>query len=280
MRKVVILATYENLIAYYNALRCIWEKEYDIFMNTTLWNDIIKPLTKREHSQFGIVAISRAAMVDVNKETWKAYLERRDKIIHIDECRIKNREDQLQHSLLKKQASALDQMKEVITEEWAEKWAKAGITEEDLKQFALMKGIVPNDQVTSGPQKGKNVEAGKRAATEDRRPPNKKKQKSNEVNQNSNANGRQAKNKQRSFNSPNSFNSQKDFNTPRQSKQQQKPFSAKSGGKPAFQPGAKFNENRNRKEFFANKPQYRRGKLISALHQEEILTPILWSLRQ
>ena len=46
VRKVVTLAKYENLIAYYNALRCICEREYDTFMNTTLWNDIIKPLTK------------------------------------------------------------------------------------------------------------------------------------------------------------------------------------------------------------------------------------------
>ena len=161
VRKVVTLAKYENLIAYYNALRCICEREYDTFMNTTLWNDIIKPLTKREHSQFGIVAITRAAMVDVNKETWKAYLARRDKIMHIDECRVKNREEQLQYSLLKKQASARDQMKEVITEEWADKWAKAGITEEDLKQFALMKGIDPDDKVTSGHQKDQNMEDGK-----------------------------------------------------------------------------------------------------------------------
>ena len=106
MRKVVALAKYENLIAYYNALRCICEREYDTFMNTTLWNDIIKPLTKREHLQFGILAVIRAAMVDVNKEIWKAYLVRRDKIMHIDECRVKNREEQSQYSLLKKQASA------------------------------------------------------------------------------------------------------------------------------------------------------------------------------
>ena len=35
-RKVVTLAKYETFIAYYNALRCICEKEYDAFMNTTL----------------------------------------------------------------------------------------------------------------------------------------------------------------------------------------------------------------------------------------------------
>ena len=61
---------FENLIAYCNALRFIAEKMYATFMNNTLWNTIIQLLKKREHSQFGLVAISRAAMVDVNKEIW------------------------------------------------------------------------------------------------------------------------------------------------------------------------------------------------------------------
>ena len=128
--------------------------------------------------------------------------------MHIDECRVKNREEQLQYSLLKKQACARDQMKEVITEEWADKWAKAGITEEDLKQFAQMKGIVPDDKVTSGHQKDQNMEDGKRTATDDRRPTNKKRQKANEDNPYYNANESQAKTKPRSFFSPASFNSQ------------------------------------------------------------------------
>ena len=79
IRKVVTKANFENLIAYYNALRQICEREYDIFMNTTLWNEITKPVVNREHSQFGIVAIARAAMVDVNKEVWFAYLQRQSK---------------------------------------------------------------------------------------------------------------------------------------------------------------------------------------------------------
>ena len=44
-------------------------------MNATLWNDNIKPRTKQQHLQFGIEAISRAAKVVVNKETWRAFLE-------------------------------------------------------------------------------------------------------------------------------------------------------------------------------------------------------------
>ena len=68
IRKTVTLAKFENLIAHYNALRCIAEKEYEEFMNNTLWYKIIQPLTKHEHSQFELVAFSCATMVDVNKE--------------------------------------------------------------------------------------------------------------------------------------------------------------------------------------------------------------------
>ena len=106
------------------------------------------------------------------------------------------------------------------------------------------------------------MQDGKRTATDDRRPRNKKRQKANEDNPTYNANERQAKTKSRSFISPASFNSQKEFNNPKQSRQN-KPFHAYHGGKQASQHGVKFNDNRNRREFFANKPQYQRGKLIS-----------------
>ena len=45
--------------------------------------------------------------------------------------------------------SVIEQMKGVISTEWADTWAKAGITEEDLKQFVLMKGIVPSEKTSS-----------------------------------------------------------------------------------------------------------------------------------
>ena len=67
-RKQVTFAKFVNQIAYYNALQ-----------NNTLWNEIIKPFTQREHSQYGLVAISLAAMVDINKEIWFAYVNRKAK---------------------------------------------------------------------------------------------------------------------------------------------------------------------------------------------------------
>ena len=50
-------------------------------MNNTVWNVILSNLCKRTHSQFGIVALARAAMVIVNKEIWRAFLEVQGNII-------------------------------------------------------------------------------------------------------------------------------------------------------------------------------------------------------
>jgi len=41
-QRMVNKARFENYTAAYNALRCQCETEYDIFMNVTLWNDILE----------------------------------------------------------------------------------------------------------------------------------------------------------------------------------------------------------------------------------------------
>ena len=49
--------------------------EYESFMNIHLWKDILEHHCDRTHSQYGIVAIVRAAMIIVNKQIWKALME-------------------------------------------------------------------------------------------------------------------------------------------------------------------------------------------------------------
>ena len=66
-------AGFENYFVAYNALRC--KTEYDIFMNVSLWEDVLEQFCDRTHSQYAIVAIIRAVMTIVNKEIWKAFLE-------------------------------------------------------------------------------------------------------------------------------------------------------------------------------------------------------------
>ena len=91
-------------------------------MNIILWKDILEPLCERTHSQFGIVAIVRASMVYVNKEIWKAFLEKRAFVIRKDNQKIKDREASAESNLKKKQQTAREQCVGLIGEEFTKKW--------------------------------------------------------------------------------------------------------------------------------------------------------------
>ena len=71
IQRIANKTRFENFVACYNALKCQCEQEYDLFVNVSLWKDILEPLCDRTHSQYGIVAIIRASMVFVNKEIAK-----------------------------------------------------------------------------------------------------------------------------------------------------------------------------------------------------------------
>ena len=90
-------------------------------MNVKLWRDILENICDRTHSQYGMVAIIRAVMIIVNKETWKAFLECRFKVINKESAKRKNREVQAEEDLKKKQKSARDQCIGLIGEEFTRK---------------------------------------------------------------------------------------------------------------------------------------------------------------
>ena len=74
IQRFVNKARFENYMAAYTALKCKCDAEYESFMNVQLWKDILENFCDRTHSQHGIVAIVRAAMIVVNKEIWRAFL--------------------------------------------------------------------------------------------------------------------------------------------------------------------------------------------------------------
>ena len=100
-QRLANIARFENYVATYNALCCQCESEYDLFMNVTVWKDILENFCDRTHSQFGIVAIIRAVMIIVNKEIWKSFLEFRTTIQNKDKAKRKNREQQADAELKK-----------------------------------------------------------------------------------------------------------------------------------------------------------------------------------
>ena len=133
IQRIANKAKFENYVACYNALRCQGEQEYDLFMNVILWKDILEPLCERTHSQYGIVAIIRASMVYVNKEIWKAFLEKRAAVIRKDNQKRRDREASAESTLKKKQQTAREQCVGLIGEEFTK---KMGITSSRAKSFS------------------------------------------------------------------------------------------------------------------------------------------------
>ena len=148
-QRSVYIARFENYVAAYNALRS--QCECDLFMNVTVWKDILENFCDRTHSQYGIVAIIRAVMITVNKEIWKSFLDFRTTILNKDKTKRKNRENQAEVELKKRQLSTREQCVNLIGEEFTKKWESlpvemktflAGAPKEDFaKQTCSMKNF-------------------------------------------------------------------------------------------------------------------------------------------
>ena len=104
-------ARFKNYVVAYNALHWQLEIEYDFFMNKTLYKEILSRFYERTHSQFGIVALARAAMVIVYKEIWRAFLEVRNNILKRIDVKRKLKETKQDTVLKEKQVSAAIQIK-------------------------------------------------------------------------------------------------------------------------------------------------------------------------
>ena len=102
----------------------VWSGCFFIIMNNTLWNEILSNLCEQTHSQFGIFALARAAMVIVNKEIWRVFLEVWGNILKkIDQNR-KWKEIEQAKALQEKQVSAVDQVKGLVNTKFLATWNK------------------------------------------------------------------------------------------------------------------------------------------------------------
>ena len=134
IQRIANKAKFENYVACYNALRCQCEQEYDLFMNVILWKDILEPLCERTHSQYGIVTINRASMVFVNKEVWKAFLEKRAAVIKKDDKKRKDREESADSNLKKETTNSSRTMHRTY---WRRVHEKMGITSFGTQTLSL-----------------------------------------------------------------------------------------------------------------------------------------------
>ena len=164
-QRSVNIARFENYVAAYNALRCQCESEYDLFMNITVWKDILKDFCDRTHSQYGGVAIVREAMITVNKEIWKSFLDLRATHLNKDKAKRKKRELQTDDDLKKRQESTREQCVNLNGEEFTKKWESlqpnmkvlfAGMSKEEFAKQTSSINSFKVGSVSSTPKKQRN----------------------------------------------------------------------------------------------------------------------------
>jgi len=114
----------EFLIMQHAALKCILEQKYDKLINVTIYDKFISPYLLRRHSQYAIVALTRAGAVLANQELLLAFIARRNNWIRKQALVIKNKEDQLKKKLTKMQQPTADAIKEQVSREVDEQLPK------------------------------------------------------------------------------------------------------------------------------------------------------------
>ena len=79
------------LKAQINSLKLMMNKEYLVFMNITLFNNLIKNAISPQCSQFVIVALTRGGMVHANTLLWEFFIYKKEWIRARDENIVKTK---------------------------------------------------------------------------------------------------------------------------------------------------------------------------------------------
>ena len=72
---------YDNMIMTYNLLKICFDRQYDTLVNYTLWTEFLEPLLKgSRHNQMVIILLIRALANSINKEIWRAFLDKKSEV--------------------------------------------------------------------------------------------------------------------------------------------------------------------------------------------------------
>ena len=104
-----------------NALKLMMNKDYLVFMNITLFNELIQKAISPQCSQFVIVALTRGGMVHANKLLWEFLIYKKEWIRARDENIAKQKEQAAEERLKKLQKSASSQIDERVDARMADK---------------------------------------------------------------------------------------------------------------------------------------------------------------
>ena len=107
---------YNNMIMTYNLLRICFDRQYDTMVNYTLWVEFLEPLLKcSRHTQMVIVLLIRTLVNAINKEIWRAFLDRKSEVLAVwDKTRMR-KEKAAQRLLTQASKPAALQIKEQVS---------------------------------------------------------------------------------------------------------------------------------------------------------------------
>ena len=81
-----------SLKAQINSLKLMMNRDYLVFMNMTLFNDLIKKSISPQCSQYVIIALTRGGMVHANKLLWEFLIYKREWLRNKEENMVKQNE--------------------------------------------------------------------------------------------------------------------------------------------------------------------------------------------
>ena len=94
-------------------------RDYLIFMNITLYNEVIKKFISPQCSQYVLIALTRGGMVHTHKLLWEFLIAKREWLINKDLNALKQKEQSEMNRLNKLQKPAGQQVDERV-DEWVD----------------------------------------------------------------------------------------------------------------------------------------------------------------
>jgi len=136
----------KSLKAQINSLKLMMNKDYLVFMNITLFNELIKNAISPQCSQFVIVALTRGRMVHANKLLWEFLIYKKEWIRARDENILKQKE-QAAERLIKSTISILMLLRKPDQENTKRNMALSQVTKNTSlvkTVFQISKFLEPN----------------------------------------------------------------------------------------------------------------------------------------
>ena len=80
-RRLLSLYMYENYLCQYKAILLQCEREFDLMINDTLYQEIVLKYFTIRHGQFAAVALVRSGANKLLRKVWVSFIAKRDRII-------------------------------------------------------------------------------------------------------------------------------------------------------------------------------------------------------